>query len=81
MKNTFKTLIYAFMAVAAAGCAKTVQPGVNDANKSFLDAWLYVNHPDVKPSGLGIYVLEETEGTGAAVEKDGFAIVNCCNAT
>lgn len=76
MKNTFKTLIYAFMAVAAAGCAKTVQPGVNDANKRFLDAWLSVNHPDVKPSGLGIYVLEETEGTGAAVEKDGFAIVN-----
>ena len=64
------------MAVAAAGCAKTVQPGVNDANKRFLDAWLSVNHPDVKPSGLGIYVLEETEGTGAAVEKDGFAIVN-----
>lgn len=76
MKNTFKTLIYAFMAVAAAGCAKTVQPGVNDANKRFLDAWLSVNHPDVKPSGLGIYVLEETEGAGAAVEKDGFAIVN-----
>lgn len=64
------------MAVAAAGCAKAVQPGVNDANKRFLDAWLSVNHPDVKPSGLGIYVLEETDGTGVTVEKDGFAIVN-----
>jgi FKBP-type peptidyl-prolyl cis-trans isomerase FklB len=37
---------------------------------------MQMNHPDVKPSGLGIYVLEETEGTGVPVEKDGFAIVN-----
>ena len=76
MKNTFKAFIYAVLAVAAAGCAKTVQPGANDANKRFFDAWMQINHPDVKPSGLGIYVLEETEGTGVTVEKDGFAIVN-----
>ena len=76
MKNTFKAFIYAVLAVAAAGCAKTVQPGANDANKRFFDAWMQMNHPDVKPSGLGIYVLEETEGTGVPVEKDGFAIVN-----
>lgn len=77
MKNTFKALIYAVLTVAAAGCAKTVQPGANDANERFLNAWMQLNHPDVKPSGLGIYVLEQTEGSGVEVEKDGYAIVNC----
>ena len=37
---------------------------------------MQVHYPDIKPSGLGIYVLEESEGNGATVEKDGFAIVD-----
>ena len=53
----------------AAGCAKEAVSGPNDANKRFMDAWMYVNYPDIQPSGLGIYVLEEQEGEGDEVIK------------
>lgn len=63
--------------VLAAGCAKEAVSGPNDANKRFMDAWMYVNYPDIQPSGLGIYVLEEQEGEGDEVIKEGnYAIVD-----
>lgn len=76
MKKTISAILYTAAAIILAGCAKTVAPGPNDANKRFLDAWIHVNHNDLKPTGLGIYVLENEEGTGAEVEKDGYAIVD-----
>lgn len=63
--------------IVAAGCAKEAVSGPNDANKLFMDAWMYVNYPDIQPSGLGIYVLEEQEGEGDEVIKEGnYAIVD-----
>lgn len=63
--------------IVAAGCAKEAVSGPNDANKRFMDAWMYVNYPDIQPSGLGIYVLEEQEGEGDEVIKEGnYAIVD-----
>ena len=63
--------------IVAAGCAKEAVSGPNDANKRFMDAWMYVNYPDIQPSGLGIYVLEEKEGEGDQVIKEGnYAIVD-----
>ena len=76
MKRISKAVLYISAVFASIGCAKTVAPGPNDANKRFLEAWMQVHYPDIKPSGLGIYVLEESEGNGATVEKDGFAIVD-----
>ena len=76
MKKILTAISYIAAAIAIVGCAKTVQPGPNDANKRFFDAWMQVNHPDVKPTGLGIYVIEETAGSGAIVEADGYAIVD-----
>ena len=76
MKRILSVISYIAAVFAAAGCAKAVQPGPNDANKRFLEAWMHVNHPDVKPTGLGIYVLEDVKGTGAEVEENGFAIVD-----
>lgn len=76
MKCIYKILAYATSAIALVGCAKAVSEGVNVANKRYFDAWMSINHPDVSPSGLGIYVLEEETGTGAEVKKDGFAIVS-----
>lgn len=77
MKNILTIILYTALVLASASCAKTVQPGVNDENNEFLKAWMHVNHPDIKPSGLGIYVLEEEMGNGKEVEKDGFVIVDC----
>ena len=64
----------------AAGCAKVVTQGPNDANKRFMEAWMHIynkdNNTDIKPTGLGIYVLEETPGTGEkTVNDNGYAIV------
>lgn len=61
----------------AAGCAKEAVSGPNDANKRFMDAWMHVNHPDIEPTGLGIYVLEEKEGEGdEVIQKGNYAIVD-----
>ncbi len=72
MKRIIKTVGYVILAAAAFGCAKVAPAGPNDANKRYFDAWMKLNHPGLKPTGLGIYVLEEEEGTGLAVREDGF---------
>lgn len=65
MKGTLSYLLLA--ALVLSGCAKTATVGTNDAAKRYFDAWIYVNHPDLTPTALGAYVLEEKEGTGDAV--------------
>ncbi len=72
MKKFIKTAAYIALAFAAAACAKAVSEGKNDANVRHFNAWMEVNHPGLEPTGLGIYVLESEEGTGAEVKKDGF---------
>ncbi len=74
MKKIIVSILYAAAAIALSGCAKNVEEGPNDANKRYFDAWMHVHHPDAKPTGLGIYVLEETPGTGKEVETDGFVL-------
>lgn len=74
-----KTIAIAFSIVAALcifSCAKEPETGTNDANRRYFDAWLQVNYPDAKPTGLGIYVLEEKTGTQYAVADSGVAFVN-----
>lgn len=76
MKKIFKTAAYIVMAVSAVSCAKAVQDGPNEANKRYFVAWMQLNHPDVKPSGLGIYILEDQEGTGVEVKEDGYVMAD-----
>lgn len=76
MKKIFVTILYTAAALAFFGCAKEAKVGPNDANKRFLDAWMEVHHPDVDTTGLGIYIIKESEGTGATVEEGGYAIVD-----
>lgn len=76
MKKIFTKALYIAAAVIIAGCAKIVTPGPNEANKRYFDAWMELNYPDVKPTGLGIYVLSETEGNGVEVSDSGFVLVD-----
>ncbi|MBQ8855366.1 MAG: hypothetical protein IJ023_04370, partial [Bacteroidales bacterium] len=76
MNKTIKTILLLAAALVAAGCAKTPKVGANDANERYFNAWMEVNYPDLQPSGLGIYVIEEEEGTGAEVKEDGFIIAD-----
>jgi FKBP-type peptidyl-prolyl cis-trans isomerase FklB len=62
-----------------AGCAKTVPVEPNKANKDYFDAWMQLNYPDtdkIKQTGLGVYVIDEEEGNGAAVTDNGYALVD-----
>ncbi len=75
-----KTLTYlALAALILSGCAKTATTGTNDASKRYFDAWIHVNYPDITPTPLGCYVIEEKEGTGAAIqdaETDAYVRLN-----
>ena len=72
MKKIIKTAACFVSALAVICCAKEVKTGPNEANERYFNAWMEVNHPGLKPTGLGIYVLEDQPGTGATVKKDGF---------
>ena len=75
-----KKILVSFISIAAAlaftGCAKMASSGTNDANKRYFDAWMEINHPDARPTGLGIYILEDEPGTGAAVKEGGYVYMD-----
>ena len=75
MKKIILSIISIAAAIAFAGCAREAAVGTNDANKRYFDSWMQINHPDARPTGLGIYILEDTPGTGAEVVEDGFALL------
>ena len=68
--NRFKILAIAAAAAAlAASCVRSESSGLNDANKRYFDAWMQIHHPDAVREGLGVYILDETVGSGASVGK------------
>lgn len=70
MKKTLYTVIAAMAALAlTASCAKNgSETDTYESSKRVLDAWMKIYHPDIQPSGRGIYVLESTEGSGSALD-------------
>ncbi len=77
MNRILKTALYIAIAFAAFSCAKAVEEAPNEANIRYFNSWMKLNHPNARPTGLGIYVLEEEEGTGPdIVKKDGFVILD-----
>jgi FKBP-type peptidyl-prolyl cis-trans isomerase 2 len=76
MNRFFLIITYIAAAIAAVGCAKTETIGPNDAYKRYFDAWMHVNHPDVKASGLGIYIIEDSQGSGAKVGEKGYVLMD-----
>ncbi len=78
MKKLIKTIAYIAMSAVTISCAKNVPEGPNEANLRYFNAWMKLNHPDLKPTGLGIYIFpeDEVEGTGIEVKEDGFVYVN-----
>lgn len=75
-----RKLFICFATIAAVmlcgSCAKKAPVGPNDANKRYFVAWLQVNNINVDDtSGRGIYILEDTPGTGIEVKEDGFALL------
>ena len=67
--NRLGILVIAAAAAVCVSCVRSESSGLNDANKRYFDAWMKINHPDAKRDGLGIYILEETAGTGISAGK------------
>ena len=76
MNRLYQTISYIIIALAAASCAKTETVGPNVAYQRYFEAWMHVNHPDAKPTGLGIYIMDEKLGTGSTVGEDGYILLD-----
>ena len=50
--------------VAVFSCAREPKAGTNDASKRYFDAWISTHHPDLKPTDMGEYIIEDKAGTG-----------------
>ena len=62
-------LIAAAAASLCTSCFRSESSGLNDGNKRYFDAWMKINHPDAMREGMGIYILDETAGSGASGER------------
>ncbi len=61
---------------AAAGCAKTDETSSNEQSKIYIDAWVEKNYPDATVEGNGIYVLEDTPGTGETYNGEDYIVLS-----
>lgn len=66
------------LCLALASCAKEDSASVNEDTQRYFDAWMSVNHPDLKATGNGFYILDDQVGTGDPWDKDSsnFAFVS-----
>ncbi|MDD7456602.1 MAG: FKBP-type peptidyl-prolyl cis-trans isomerase [Bacteroidales bacterium] len=79
MRN-FMNEFCAFAAIPAmllvSGCADNKDKTSDEINKEYIEAWMKVNYPGITPTGKGIYILDDKEGTGEALgDKDYFAMI------
>ena len=72
MNRILTFIILALTALLSGSCAKHRYTGPNDENKRYLEAWLQINNINVEPSGRGIYILEDTAGTGEEIKEEGY---------
>ena len=56
-------------------CARTVTSYNYADAKRYLEAWMSQRYPDIKPNADGLYVLEETQGTGDLVEGNDYVFL------
>ena len=54
-------------ALVVAGCAKETSVSSGVSAKNYFDAWIQVHYPELEPTPLGAYVIEEKEGSGDLV--------------
>ena len=70
MRRILFAAIAAFsLAALLSSCGKDKPVPTNYLAKTYFDAWMKENYPDLVKVDPGIYVLEETPGTGAPISK------------
>lgn len=63
MKVSFYTAAL-LSCILLGSCAVEVDTPANEDEKMYLEAWIQTHYPDAEKQGMGIYVLNNTEGTG-----------------
>lgn len=77
MRYITAAIAAAALAITAVSCAKESKSSANELPKQYIEAWIQTNYPGVSPSGIGIYVIEDTPGTGVEWKSDlKYAIVD-----
>ena len=67
MKKQFVPLVLAITAMIAAGCATDSTMSNNNSARKHFNSWIKVNYPNAPRTDLGVYILEDEEGTGVTV--------------
>ena len=58
----------------SSGCAKEATTNTENIARSYIEAWMKVFHPGINPTDGGIYILEDTPGTGSRITDDDYYI-------
>lgn len=64
MNKFYKILAPVAAALVLAGCAQEKTTSTGEKAREYLDLYMATEFPDLKPDEWGIYVMEETPGTG-----------------
>ncbi len=68
MKKTLILISVAAAALSLSSCAKHDALKTNDINKRYLDSWLKIYHPGAVEDPSGVFILNETPGTGKSLK-------------
>ena len=63
-------LLAAVLLLLTFSCAKEKATGSNDNSRLYFESWMKVHYPEVKPTGLGVYIIEDTPGQGETLTDD-----------
>ena len=63
-KHLIASLFTLALVAAAAGCAKQAATDMTDANRQAFEAWVHKYYPQATRTPMGVYIIEDTPGTG-----------------
>lgn len=72
---TYLTIIAA-AAVVLAACSKTRTEDEREDMRDYFLAWMEQNYPGVTPNANGIYIIEETPGSGSVYANQSYAHID-----
>ena len=65
-----KYLFFAALGLALVGCAVENTPSAGETAREYLSLWMDKYHPGISPNEDGLYILQDTPGTGDLWDAD-----------
>ena len=72
--NRHLLLLAAVSGLIAVSCAKSETTTTGQDARTYLNLWMADNHPGILPNADGIYILQETPGTGEAWDSEKYYV-------